>query len=811
MGIKIVHAAQETEYDLTGIEVDLTRKTGVLIRQSRKKSDKSHYEGRLRQETMVPIAIAIRGDEDDRNIELYDEGAGVSGTKGYDERPKLSRLYIDIANDVVGSLVLARADRLFRDKHFRNVSMFTELAEKKKLKLIVPGRAVYDFTRTKDLQAFQKEMQDAYNYLATQIVYLNETRQQKVQRGLYGGGHLPAPYVIDRNAWKDEQRPIIYHPWQEIAVDLFQRFYDNDFSLAYIVRYIESLPCLFPYPPAEDLQKYNFPTIMSRVEKGFTFASLDALKHYLSNMTLGGYAKIGKDELGNEILLAGAFEAAVPMDLLAPCYGAITGHYPDGTPFDKWKDSRRSRKHTRQWESDAILHGFLKSDDGAVSFSVDNQENKNTKSRYDCHQGSPLYGSNRVGIIQTKTAWTVSCKELDAIVLDRLCDLAQYDGEMADRIKAIWESRQSGMVDEAQVLKTQIEKAQAQIARLDNLLTKPARPLSKQTEARYITQLAEAEIALEGFLEKQQAQSGQEDPERVVPNFYYVLSHLPTEYKKLSSEHQKKMIRKVVKAIKLNMVSSHLFLLHIIWEDGVAARDDVALIWRGTMPNTNEAWSREEEETLFAMYHEAAQVELMQAFPRFSWYRICDHAKENGIYRNRSLTTGRGMANLYHRTVSWQDLEAVARLVEEPAAKERMQEIANTLAKETLRGQLSAHWWLPLDEVSYLSLLDGPDDGGDSGIRLLFPDKSSSIGDGTEATRELLHGETITNASTARSGWRRANSEVNLSACYPSLQLNGGRAHLSLSERLPCCVSRRFSLQPCMKRMHILAAMSVNR
>ncbi|MBV9706138.1 MAG: hypothetical protein JO125_01865, partial [Chloroflexi bacterium] len=106
-----------------------------------------------------------------------------------------------------------------------------------------------------------------------------------------------------------------------------------------------------------------------------------------------------------------------------------------------------------------------------------------------------------------------------------------------------------------------------------------------------------------------------------MPNFYYVLSHLPVEYKKLDSEHQKKMIRKVIKEIKLNIVSSHLFLLHIEWEDGIAARPDVALIWRGTMSNTNEAWSAEEDDSLAAMYPKASQIELMKAFPRFSWYR----------------------------------------------------------------------------------------------------------------------------------------------------------------------------------------------
>ncbi|GCE27421.1 hypothetical protein KDA_29050 [Dictyobacter alpinus] len=178
MAIKILHTAQGTKYDLAGISVDLKRKTGVLIRQSRKKSDKNHYEGRLRQEMMVSVAIEIRGDEDNSNILLYDEGAGISGTKGYDERPKLSELYIDIANDLVGSLVIARADRLFRDEHFRNVSMFIDLAEKKKLKVIVPGNTVYDFVIKKDVQAFRKEMQDAYNYLSTQILYLTETRQQ---------------------------------------------------------------------------------------------------------------------------------------------------------------------------------------------------------------------------------------------------------------------------------------------------------------------------------------------------------------------------------------------------------------------------------------------------------------------------------------------------------------------------------------------------------------------------------------------------------------------------------------------------------
>src|SRR5260370_5689146 len=121
------------------------------------------------------------------------------------------------------------------------------------------------------------------------------------------------------------------------------------------------------------------------------------------------------------------------------------------------------------------------------------------------------------------------------------------------------------------------------------------------------------------------------------------------------------MIRKVIKSIRLNLVSPHLFLLHIEWEDGVAARPDVALIWRGTMPNTNDAWSEEEDEALMTLYPEASQLELMEAFPRFSWYRICDRGMEHGI-RRILPRQGRAPVNQYHRTMTYQDLYAVARL-----------------------------------------------------------------------------------------------------------------------------------------------------
>lgn len=88
MGIRIVDQASNPNYNLSGVNIDLTRKTGVLIRQSHRGADKDARESRLRQESLVPIAMQLRGDPNDANIVLYDEGAGVSGTKGYGRAPQ---------------------------------------------------------------------------------------------------------------------------------------------------------------------------------------------------------------------------------------------------------------------------------------------------------------------------------------------------------------------------------------------------------------------------------------------------------------------------------------------------------------------------------------------------------------------------------------------------------------------------------------------------------------------------------------------------------------------------------------------------
>ncbi|WP_220194293.1 hypothetical protein [Ktedonospora formicarum] len=104
-----------------------------------------------------------------------------------------------------------------------------------------------------------------------------------------------------------------------------------------------------------------------------------------------------------------------------------------------------------------------------------------------------------------------------------------------------------------------------------------------------------------------------------------------------------------------------------------------------------------------AHYTAMPQAELMKALPHRAWYRICDRAQVLGLRRAVPFR-GRAPINTYHRTMRYDDLEAIMGLVQTDEEKERVCHLVNTLAQETMRGNLSIRWLLPLDLISYASV-----------------------------------------------------------------------------------------------------------
>lgn len=707
MTFKIVLSNEKRTTFRKDVRLDTSRDTAILIRQSGRGANIKHYESRLLQESLIPFVMEARGESDLSHVRIYDEGAGVSGRRGIDTRLVLRQLHYDLADNLIGDIVLARADRLFRDKHFDKVSTFTMLAERMGIKVVVPtdkGVIMYDLRNTKDLQTFQQDMQAAYAYIENQIGYMHRAKLNKMSRGFYGGGCLPLPYVLLRDMPKEEQVPVVYQPWQEAARDLFQKFTEFNFATGRMARYVEEKPFLFPFMPPEDLEVYRPVTNLRKVDGGYTFATPQALFRYLSNLTLRGFAPGGKDEEGNSLLIANAFEAAVPLDLLEPCYAAITGNFLDGTPFIR-SGGRRQYRHECA-EIDGMLHGLLTSDDGAMSAFAQVQIGHPI---YCCLKGGYLGTTTSVGLGRMLKAWTLPCREIDSIILSRLIVLAEYDNELVERVKTYFAEASQNGASRVEVLDTAIQKTQATLKKLSHtivLLTKFQKG-EEEKELGPDDPIVKEHRKLANTLRNLQKQrdetawEAQEDPGKSIANFYHVLSHLRAEFNSKPPQNKKDIIRKLIEEVKINAISPHLFTLHITWIRPLSqTREDVALLWRSD-PTVSEAlanWSEEEEASLRLLYPDRPQIELLQAIPYKTPGQIKRRASQLGIKRNRYQIEEQ---ERFYWTVAYVDLQAAAGFTEMIEERSLLWREINNMAANTRRGELTALWFLPIDMISF--------------------------------------------------------------------------------------------------------------
>jgi hypothetical protein len=271
-------------------EIDRKRATAVLVRQSKDGADTAQAESRETQLGLQDYGRLLYGDEEP-DVRLYDEGSGVSGQKRIDQREKLDELYKDMHKGIVGTIVLAREDRLFRNKHMDQVGRFTELAEKMGIKVIVPPISsvarydetrVYDFTDYQDLRAFQDKMREAYAYIEGPIKHANQCKQNKADKGGYDGRGLPPGLVVKGK--KQNQSIIVYEPWAKEIRKLALRAQALDWDIGKLNKEVARMVFLFPEIPEEDRERYMFRTNLRRIlGVGYKPRGPQVIKRWLTN------------------------------------------------------------------------------------------------------------------------------------------------------------------------------------------------------------------------------------------------------------------------------------------------------------------------------------------------------------------------------------------------------------------------------------------------------------------------------------------------------------------------------------------------
>lgn len=717
-------------YDYThsymyGYTIDLTRKTAALKRQSRKGADQLNPESRLHQDGLIRTAVEIRADHDSLMVIECDEGSGVSGQKKIYERPKLLELWQAIHDGTVGSVIVAREDRLFRDRFLTQVTQFAEECAKRGVLLIVAGRRCYDFRIADDFNAFIRKMQEAYGYIDTHVRYMYEMKLKKLARGEWVGGCLVAPYALDRCAiqsareqrrelkeWGGDEeeeamitrafRPIIYAPWHPVAIELFQKFKLFDFSRARLGRYIEDRKYVFPLPTPEDLQKYIFKTTMHVVPAlGYTFADSSCLPRWMSNLMFLGYASAGRDEEGNRIYIEGAFEAAIERELFEECYEANTGFTLDGKPSSMLRNRSRFTRKNPTGQAQALLTKCFHSSDGSVKFSA--RSDGPEKAYYFCQAKRVIdEGEVALSIWDSNALWTLPVRVFDCAVVGRLTDLAQHDKELAKRVEHYYTELTKDRASEKQIIVDDISKQEALIAHYDRLLTNPARPLTQAQEKRYLEaqadvehDLAKAQAALKKYEEVQ--------PDEFIPAFYRILGEAPGEFWNMDIDRQRRMLRLLVDSIEVENISPHMYSLRLKWKDPVTPRWDCALIFRRNSLRSvlkGDDWSEEELALLKEIYPTGDKLDLHKAFPMKSCEAIKQKSSELQIKRALERPT---TYSIIHRSLCYADWVHTCNALHVEHTSEEGRVVLRQLNHfaRTTEKRSAAFWWLlPVVEMT---------------------------------------------------------------------------------------------------------------
>lgn len=268
-----------------------------------------------------------------------------------------------MSKGMVGQLVMAREDRLFRNKHMDQVGVFTKLAEEKRIKVIIPPISsastdektrVYDFTIYRDLIAFQDKMREAYGYIEGHVRHMHNCQQAKADKGGWGGRGLPPGFAVKGK--KQDQKIVIYEPWAKEMRKLALRAQALNWDMGKLGREVIKKPFLFPEIPEEDRERYTFKLGMDLIPGvGYKPRKIKTIRDWFTNEMYIGWWMPDEDQPD---VLIDHHDPILDYALFAEGYARLTGYTLEGEPVENHGGVTRTRKD-RETPPDALFHGRL--------------------------------------------------------------------------------------------------------------------------------------------------------------------------------------------------------------------------------------------------------------------------------------------------------------------------------------------------------------------------------------------------------------------------------------------------------------------
>ncbi|GHO54186.1 hypothetical protein KSB_26610 [Ktedonobacter robiniae] len=600
------------------------------MRQSKSGADTAMAESRETQLGLQEYSKLLYGDEEPQ-VELYDEGAGVSGQKRIDQRAELDRLYRDMHKGIIGTLVLAREDRLFRNKHMDQVGVFTRLAEEKRIKVIVPPISsaasdertrVYDFTVYRDLVSFQDKMREAYGYIEGHVKHMLQCKQNKADKGGYDGRLLPPGLAVKGK--KQNQVIVVYEPWAEEMRKLALRAQALDWNIGKLNREVDNMAYLFPEIPDEDREKYLIKTCIHHIPGvGYKPRSEQTLRDLFTNEMLIGWWQPDDDKPD---VIIDNHDAVLDYALFAEGYARLKGYTLEGDPVENHRGTTRTPK-TRETPPDLLFHGRLiltppsPDETTFISFYEQIYEGKAT---------SNYLGYRKPNNQMTRKRWCcIPASAFDDIVVNRLLALEKADIEMKDRVKVTLEEVYNQQSEDFVSIPQQIQGIKTQ-------LTENARKRMKTSIDDPMYEMLEEErndlMQRQRELEAKKEKLGMVDSPDEIAQLHSLLGNFETVWPTFDLNQRQRTFSLLINRIEIEVVSPHWLRLSIDWLDAVCPRLDVAYIWK-VSPSRGEKFSDEEKEIIRQHYPRSPYMEILKMLPNRTWQSIQGQTVLMGIKR----------------------------------------------------------------------------------------------------------------------------------------------------------------------------------
>lgn len=641
--------------------VDTTRYSAVYVRQSDKDANIEHVESREMQIALVEWVKTLRGDE---KVYLYDEGAGISGQKALHQRKELLHLYDDVKRGLIGSIFVTRADRVARDKHQETVNALIKTFEKHRLILYVydgQDADYYDFLEWEDQKAFREAMERAYDYIVYQVGYMNKASANKARKGLYDGRGLPPGLVVEKETSVKLRKPVIFEKWAERTRWLHNRLRELSYDFSALRREVEAMSYVYPLPSQEDYRKYIIKTNLRPVYQngellGYRFSTRQALLNTLLNPAFIGYWRVSEetgkeDEDGKSIkeayYIPDNHQPLLEKEEYEQALIHLTGYNLAGEAVSKNVPRRRQNRRGED-QIPALLRYVLQSPDGLV-YPVPDQHNLYCYRAYASWEDMQAEGKMLRDMI-----WSVRCRDLDIIVVNRLIALTARDMNIANRVREALIEVHGSQQGQAGTLRNMISNMEAERKHLLSTLKNVGSILDAESQKELAADIAGKANRIQQ-LQRELDNLPQPASLEEIEQLYETLACLPGKWEGRTLRQKQRILQLLVSKAEMAYLSSHWFRLTIHWHTTISPRPDIALVWRQNTKRREGTWEQWEDDILREVYPSInKRSDILPHLPKRTYLAIVVRSNKLGYIRQNGHAKG-DVSN----TVAWEDIQLI--------------------------------------------------------------------------------------------------------------------------------------------------------